>query len=302
MTIAGAFAARAAKESVKTKRVPAVRGELFPIRLTPEPTAGDTFTIGVAFIDAAGIVRCRVAQDFSRLRCLYDDRVDIASFELLRDVVEADLSGTAWTSADRAPSENLAYGAPMPTAGVSVDEILNRAYDVFVPFGADRAAPGRMPAVPTDKLQESIKKQLVKLLGQRASILFSREPVKLPEKFGSGKLIRFPLHNRINGTAGDVVSAWSRNSSTVTHQLTRSVMNLLAVRCAEDRHGQGRQLGLFVLEPPPESNIAEKELSAIRNTISHMVAIAKGADVHVALKSSEAGLAEEIAQWRPLAA
>lgn len=302
MSMAAALAGRIEKHPGHKRTLPLVRGRLFPIRLSPDPLIGDRFTIGVGFVDAAGVTHCRLASDFSRLRCLYDDAVDLESFELLHDIVMADLAGTLWEPTHESPSENIQYGTQLPAAGISVDDILSRAFDTTVRFGLPKqASQSRFTPILSDMLRKRVLAALTRSLGPRATRITKDTPIKLPEAFGN-RVVRFPLHNRLNGSAADIVSAWSHNRPTIVNNIQRSITNMLAVRYAERNEHTQRSLALFVLQPGPDSGFEKREIATIQDTVDEMVSLARGADIKVDITNTEESLVSNVQQWQPLAA
>src|SRR5574337_280796 len=145
-----------------------------------QPIAGDRLTVGVAFVDAAGVSHCRLLDSMDRLRCLYGDRVDVESFVVLRDVVEADLQGTVRPPAPWSPSDNIVFGEALPATGISVQRILDRAFGALVPMADDPANAGQRTApVLTKRLQENVRQQLVKKFGLAAASLFKGGPIRV---------------------------------------------------------------------------------------------------------------------------
>lgn len=113
-----------------------VSGLLFPIRLHPDPINDDRITIGVAFVDAAGITHCRLATHYEGLSGLYGGIVDVASFDLAARIVTTDLQGARWEPGRASPVANITFGPALPQRGLSAREILDRAFAATVRFGA----------------------------------------------------------------------------------------------------------------------------------------------------------------------
>jgi hypothetical protein len=303
MSFAAAFTERALQADSRRRPLPLVRGQVFPIRLVPDTLAGDRFNIGVAFVDAAGVAHCRMASDVHRLRCLYDNRVDIDSFELLRELVHANLSGTVWSRDQAMLSDNIEYGPDMPIAGVSVSDILDRTFDAWVPFGVSVESGARATPVFNEQLQKRVVIELVRKLGPKTQRLANAGPIHIERPGARPTVIRLPLYNRTNGAGADIVSAWSKHRATVYNNMLRSVTNMLAVRYAERHDVNERQLGLFVLQPDEESNAySADDIARIREWVDDLSDMAKAADVLVRPERSEAALVAALAAWEPLAA
>lgn len=295
MNIHTALLERARTAASTADGVPPVRGVLFPIHLLPDPIAGDRLTIGVAFVDAAGVSHCRLLDSMDRLRCLYGDRVDVESFVVLRDVVEADLQGTMRPPAPWSPSDNIVFGEALPATGISVQRILDRAFGALVPMADDPANAGQRTApVLTKRLQENVRQQLVKKFGLEAASLFKGGPIRvqLGHSLRSHR-VKLPIHDRISGHAGSIVSAFTAHRETVNNNLTDAVANLLAVRVAD----QARPLGLFVLTPTVQ-DFEGRDIGAAQARVAELTELAGSTGVQVFQHHTTDALTDAVWEWR----
>lgn len=296
MSIEAAFAARALKNAPK-KSVPLISGRAFPIRLYPDAQAEDRLTIGVAFIDGAGITRCKLVQDFSRLECLYDQRVDVKSYNLLVDVLESELQGTAFDDRPMV-SDNIEYGHPVVVSGVSVEEILNRAFASAVRFGLPRGSETRWAPIRTDKLREDVKRALVNQFGDKAKPWTAGREFKIATNRKSARVYRFPIRAGMGGAVADVCSAWAATAETVEGNLQRAITQLMAVRISERRYQeQERPLGLFLLTMPEEIGVSAKHRGRINDLVQEARDLAEEAGVAMATGYSAEQLATEVGHW-----
>lgn len=296
MSIEAAFAARALQNAQKPA-VRMVRGRAFPIRLYPDAQAEDRLTIGVAFVDEAGNSRCKLVRDFSRLECLYDQRVDVKSYNLLADVVESDLQGTVFE--DRPVlSENIEYGEAIAVSGFSVEDILSRAFASAVRFGLPRSSETRWAPIRTEKLREQVKRALLAQFGDKAKSWAAGRDFKMATQRKSARVYRFPIRAGMGGAVADVCSAWAATAETVESNLQRAITQLMAVRIAEHRHGDPeRPMGLFLLTMPAEIGVTAKNRSRIDELVQEARDLAEEADVAVATGHSAEQLAAEVGHW-----
>jgi hypothetical protein len=189
----------------------------------------------------------------------------------------------------------------MPAAGLSVDEILQRTFATLVPFGAAHPSIARQTPILNDKLQKRVVLGVVEKVGAEAARYISREPIRLASAGVAKRSIRLPIHNRLNGAAADIVSAWSRHRSTIANNVLRSVNNMLGLRYAERSAEQVRQLGLFVLQPETIGHgFSDADLGDIHGWVDDLVGIAEAADVEVRRLPTEVAMIDAVANWAPL--
>ena len=72
-----------------------IAGRWHNLQIKPDLGSSEILNVGVAFVDEARNVHLKLARDLSRLTCLYDDRVDVRSFERLCAVIEGAYNGSA---------------------------------------------------------------------------------------------------------------------------------------------------------------------------------------------------------------
>lgn len=152
-----------------------VQGRWASIRLQPFLSADDAITIGVAFQAANGLLHGKVLTDLSRLKCLYDDALDLPSFALLTEILDLSLGGSAQPFDALRISPNIVLSAPRYVAGNSVQEIVQRLYATTVRMAtakADvtaaqlRASSEPFGALPTDAQYRVIRQQINAAKGQ----------------------------------------------------------------------------------------------------------------------------------------
>lgn len=273
--------------------LPLVRGKLFPVLLRPDPITTDCLTIGVAFVDQAGVTSCRLIDSMKPLQCLYGRHVDVASFTVLRDIIAAELEGTIHQPHAPTPSENIEYGTAFPAADISVKAILERAFATLVPMAVDKTKHGTSGGVLTSQLRLRVQQRLRNIHGPQVEALFQGGDILIPGAHtGAPHRIRLPLHDASTGRAGSIISAFTFHHETAERNLTEAIAKLLAIRLAE----QSQQLGLFVLEPSP-SDFQGRDTEQVRARISNLTNLLGGANVNVQIKQQEQEIATAVWDW-----
>lgn len=272
-----------------------VQGSVFPIHLLPDPITGDRLTIGVAFIDREGVSHCQLLNHMDHLRCLYGNRVDVDSFMVVRDLVDAQLQGTQSDAHTHPISDNIHFGQAVPAAGASVESILARTFDALVAIAEPHGRPNdRARPVLTNALQQQVHTGMVSEYGVKAEALFAGGPIKIRHADGRHeRVIDLPLHDASSGHAGGIVSAFTANAETVNRNLPATVVRLMEIRIAE----QTRPLGLFVLAPTGD-DFAGRDIHQVRERIDMLTdsAAASGVSVHVEHRIDD--VAHAIWAWR----
>lgn len=302
MTIADAFARRAAEAPRTDRAVPLVRGQLFPIWLHPNERNDDRITIGVAFVDSAGTSHCKVAADFDFLQCLYGKQVDLDSFALMGDVLRADLQGTAWAAKRPPVSEAVSFGTPRFAAGFSIPEILERNFAIAVSVGNNDAASeaNRPRMIIAKELTRQLAIQMTKRYGAKARQALSGEVVSLSNDFGRASTLHFDLRGARH-SVGELVSAQG-SAPTVKAHMQAAVNKALLFRLHAERNKVNRPIAMFVLEPSPYEIEMSKSRQQIIDTIGSSIDMAIGAGAVVHQATEVEVLAEQVGAWAGLKA
>lgn len=244
-----------------------IAGQWHNIQLRPDVGAGDTLNVGVAFVDAGNNVHLKMARDLSRLSCLYDDVIDIASFEKLCSVVEEGFNGVpaeAFQLNKLSPNALISEGRY--ASGTSIEEILARLFEATVPVArpkeADKQTRTRSKSISTEQATKLIIERLVARMGQRAIPFVSAPTWTVRDPSGAERKIRIPVR-RAGRMCASVVSVCTKDQYNRRFQLAKAGLDLDTV----GKRSGGERLGLLVLRPMNADGYSESELLSIDNEI-----------------------------------
>jgi len=276
-----------------------VRGEWFNVQLTPDVAAGELLNVGVGFVDDSRRVHLRMARDLSRLRCLYDDRIDVGSFEELCDLIAQAYNGVP-TSDFRLTSLTPHASQTMGrfASGTSISEILDRFYETTVTVGrGEQAAPtahsrGRSKTITTEAAREMVLERLLERMGTRAAPYIARAPWVVRDN-GREHKIAVPIRDP-GRLCASVVSLWTKNEYRRKFQLAQAGLDLDTVQA----QAPGERLGLFVMRPMAEQGYTQSELEQIDNEIDDAAwQLRKNANIELEQGEDAEELSGKIESW-----
>ncbi|MDN3525667.1 hypothetical protein QWY79_10370 [Halomonas sabkhae] len=277
------------------------RGRWFNIQLQPNLFAGEKLNVGVGFVDQTGRLHTRVSNNLSRLRCLYDDRVDLEGIQMLvglagdlfdRELYEPDMPG--------AVSPQLSFSTPSYAAGTCVEEILETFYEQTVslvpPLQEKDAKRTYFRGYTNRAARQSLQQWMTKNHQELASRIFPRDPAFKIRAVDGGATqehtVDLPLHQP-GKLAGSIISAYCSTEQTAQLRLLQSAMTINTTK----RHLEKEKIGLFVLRPGEDSGLGRKVLRHFDEMIDENVWQLRDAGVHVGVECSVESLGREVAGW-----
>lgn len=275
---------------------PPVSGQWFNIRIKPSLSTGELLNIGVGFYDSNGLLHGRVSKDLSRLSCLYDD-IDIASFELLAEMIDAPLGGTPGVELrDLRISSNIEFSQLKHAAGDSISDIVTSLFNETVSFVARKGKEekaARYEAPSARELQDDVFSHLRQRLGIASKKLIRQEPYFIDGEHP----VRIPL--RVPGScAGTLANVVCKTPTTAELRLLHAAMNLHSLR----KQLQNERLGVFVLRPALDHGFSHGQIEAIEEVIDRNLPELRASGVHVDSEDNTPALAERIKTWSGLKA
>lgn len=282
---------------------PAVTGRWHNLQIRPDLGSSELLNVGVAFVDDGDRVHLRMARDLSRLACLYDDRVDVHSFEQLSKLIEEAFNGvnlSALRLSDLSPHTSLSEGRY--ASGSSIGEILSTFYDATVPIGrqpsdAKNARKPRVRTISTQAARESVIERLLQRMGNRAVPYIARGPWLLREPGGEEHRLDLPI--RAPGRlSASLISLWTKDQYRRRFHLAQAGLDLGTVQAQSPKE----RLGLFVMRPMEEEGYSQDELNEIDREIDEASwQLRKVANIEVEQGEDAEVLSGKLEEWLEVA-
>ena len=284
--------------SRSNRRAANVSGHWHNLQIRPDLGSGEVLNVGVAFVDAAQIVHLKLADDLSRLTCLYDHRVDVASFERLCAVIQGAYDGSPLEAFNLNPLSNqTTLSAGRYAAGSSIQEILDSFFDATVPLAQPRSQPlfskaQRAKVVSTADAQQRVIKELIIRMGARAVPFIAQSPWLVTEEGRERKInVPFRAPGKLSAT---VVSVWTKDRYRRKYQLSEAGLDLDIVQS----YAPDEKLGLFVMRPMVDQSYSSTELEEIDGEIDEAAwKLRKLANVSVETGSNAGEISGKLQDW-----
>ncbi|EAQ97689.1 hypothetical protein [Congregibacter litoralis] len=224
-----------------------VRGKWFAIKFTPDLFAGDSISIGVGFINSAGVIRTRLADDYQRLACFYDDRLNISDVEFLAGLLDEALAGLheeEWLKSNFGPS--VTFTDASYAAGRSETEIIDSLFFNAVPIARTKVTERDKQPRQRFEQESTTCNKIGKSLGDRYKNIASKFHPNGQAYDIDNQGHRLKLHFRDEGrAAGYVASALIADVWKAEVRVRRGVDSLRTLRnCVPEE-----RCGLFVVRP-----------------------------------------------------
>lgn len=273
------------------------RGQWQQIRLIPDPATGEILNVGVLYrADDGTSPHLRLLEDFTRLRCLYGERLDP---EHLRFLFRVARSAWGQTDAPQSPSPQLILSAPRYAAGENPEQVVDELY-------ADTVSLEPSPAIDTDEdrpdLVDTTKARrlifdAMKLRSPFSAHLIADSPEWALSDDDSLQVLDMPL--RASDRFGTVLSAWYLSRSSLELNMLRGVIDLdTALRLYPKDVG-----GLFIYRPPPEQRgFGAAKQQQIDNVIDMIAWRLRGPRMRLEVEDAPERLAEHVLDWAGMAA
>lgn len=266
------------------------------IELQPDAFSRQRFTVGVAVADMQGFFSFRLLDDLVKFDCLYG-KDDVST---VRSLIEAAEHALLRARKAKLPLkdvhfdvDSLSLGELWPTAGASVEAVLNRLYFDVVPFIPKEERRTRdfltLDNAAVRRLVDAELRLIAGLAFERISTDWQRHIVDKTTQ--EAHALEFNLEPA--GKAGNVISA-------VYKTVDRIELNFL--RASRDLATYARlrtlmqPLALFVMTPPPDS-MPQADLDRIENVLGEQSWSLEQQGFRVATSDSAKVLATDVWEW-----
>jgi hypothetical protein len=290
----------------KTKPGPSrniIRGEWFNIRFCPDLATGELLNIGVGFVDESGRVYNRILNDFSRLRCLYDDRIDLEEIAFLAEIIGQLLDRTNFSAIEHLqPSPNIKFSQRKYAAGQGINSIIDRLYRDTVTLDWPRldkvTEKSRFKPHDNHTVRKDVFSKLRDLMGYDAEKLISKDSQYTIPDGDIERKLDLPLRSDAAHLTGTIASAWYKDLYRAEHNILTAAMDLRTAKRFLDKD----KFGLFILRPDLTSGLTESDLCKMEDAIDRSVWQLQADDIHIGIESKTDRLAQDIVTWHNKAA
>lgn len=270
------------------------------VELQPDPFARQRFTVGVVVADMQGAFFFRLLDDLSKFECLYG-RDDVASVHSLMEAAEHDLL--------RAQREKIALkemrfevdavclGEFWPTAGATVDEVLNRLYVDVIPLLPREERKARdFVTLDNFAVRRLVDDELKRIAGLDFELIASDPQRAIMDTVTKeSHWLEFNLEPK--GKAGNVISAVYKTPDRIELNFLRASRDLATyARLRNIRE----QLAVFVMVPSEES-LPASDFDRIENVLGEQSWNLEQQGFLVSSHEAAAPLAQDIWTWSAVA-
>lgn len=272
-----------------------VRGKWFAIKFTPDLFAGDSISIGVGFINSEGLIRARFADDYQRLACFYDDRLNIPDVEFLADLLDEALAGLheeEWLQRNFGPS--VTFTDASYAAGRSETEIIDSLFFNAVPIARSREAAKGKKQRQRFEQESTTCNRIGKSLGDRYKSIASKFHPNGQAYNIDNQGHRLKLHFRDEGrAAGYIASALIADMWKAEVRVRRGVDALRTLR----NYVPQERCGLFVVRPGEAHGLNEGFLNQFDDLLEDLRWRLDSEQIDLRDADEPDLMADQIADW-----
>ncbi|WP_349572693.1 hypothetical protein [Azotobacter salinestris] len=268
-----------------------VTGRWRTISLCLDEDAGEFFNVGVLFVHDEQ-VEVRMLDNFDRLKCLFDGRIDID--ELFRTLHEIEVA--ILLHGPELPDElgsTIRLGVPLYASGFSAREVLDEFFADVVTLGKPRRGTREVAFryQSTLKLRNSIFNFMQKRMQVQASRII--RPARYELRLGSGHRFEIDIPLMSDTASGSIVSGWYKNPLVVKNSLLQASADLNLMRSNTPRD----QAVISILVPDRESGLTAKEYGKLVDTTREQLERIRATGIEIIEASSTLELAELTSAW-----
>lgn len=279
---------------------PRIRGQWAPLLLSPDIAAGEHLNAGVVFFGEDGHIVARTTDRLDRLRCLFDDRLNLEAVAALLDYATA-IVLRGGSAALHGFSQQVSLGPLRPAQGESAEAIVDNLFTQIVTLAKPHPGPAEEAARFTSLSSPVVSATVINWLRRSNPLLAQRivadSPFWVANERNERQSLNIPLRRPGRG-AGVIVSAWTRSQQTLELNLLRAGIDLATLH----RHVREEQRALFVLRPERSDGLSEQDEHTIDRVLDTNLWQLRDDGVVIELENSVERLGQRIVGWEPLAA
>lgn len=278
------------KGRLKIQEAPKVDGTWRPISLCLDDTACEFLNVGVVFSHGQG-VEVRMLDNFDRLKCLYDNRIDKTQLQHLLLDIEATLEVSKGELPDTL-SDSIRLGPALYAQGEDAERLVDTFFHDVVTLAKPKhnRESSQFRYRSTNKVQQALLGLMTEKLGLAASKVIQEQAFSLPLRNGKTIDVDVPLLSA--SAVGSVVSAWYKSPTVVENTILQAGADLSLVASHSPR-----QPAMSVLVPGSESGLSHKERALVERAAHRKIERFERSGITILRDDSTAGLAEKTIDW-----
>lgn len=269
---------------------PTVAGKWRSISLCLDEDAGEFFNVGVLFEHHAG-VEVRMLDNFDRVKCLFDTRVDPNDLARLLLDIESTIIHLGHQLPDELGS-TIRLGQPLYASGDSAEDVVDEFFTDTVTLARPR--PGAREYAFRYQSTPKIRQTMFDLMKERMHMQASRiiQDDRFELKLRTGHRIELDVPLLSSSASGTIVSAWYKSPLVVENNLLQASADLNLIRSNSDRVA-----ALSVLVPGKESGLSAAEYNKLTSTTQRQLDRIRLSGIEVLEAGSTPELADQTITW-----
>ncbi|HHQ2524274.1 TPA: hypothetical protein ACSPKT_001311 [Pseudomonas aeruginosa] len=234
---------------------PVVKGVWRPISACLDEDTGEYLNVGVLF-QYAGKVEVRMLDTFERIKCLYGNRIDLASLSHLMVDIEDTIRLHHADLPDEL-SDTIRLGQSLYAAGIDAESVVDEFFFDVVTLGmpTEKQRNHNFRYRSNHKVRETLFEIMREKMALDAERIICSEPYRLRLNNNATIDVDIPLLNE--RAAGAVVSAWYKSPLVVGNNLLQAASDLLLITSNSDR----KLSSMSVLMPQESSGMTRSEFT-----------------------------------------
>lgn len=268
-----------------------ITGRWRSISLCLDEDAGEFFNVGVLFTHDEQ-VEVRMLDNFDRLQCLFDGRIDFDELFRTLHEIEVAILHNGPELLDELGS-TIRLGAPLYASGFSAKEVLDEFFADIVTLGRPKRGAREVAFryQSTLKLRNSIFNFMKQRMHAQATRIIQQSRYELTIGSSHRLEIDIPLMSAV--ASGSIVSGWYKNPLVVKNNLLQASADLNLIRSNTERD----QAVISILVPDRESGLTSKEYEKLVEITRKQLERIRAMGIEVIEASSALELAELTIDW-----
>jgi hypothetical protein len=268
-----------------------VEGQWRPIRACLDEDAGEFLNVGVLF-QYESKVEVRMLDSFERIKCLYNDRIDLNSISHLMMDIEDTIRHNPLNLPDEL-SDTICLGAPLFASGADAESVVDEFFFDVVTLGrpTHKNRNNNFRYRSTHKVRETLFEIMREKMALDAERVILTDPYRL--HLNNQAIIDVDVPLLTNTAVGSVVSAWYKSPLVVENNLLQAASDLILITSNSDR----KRASLSVLVPNGQSGMSGTEFTKHQDATHRQLDRISNCGIDVIEASSSDVLANLTIDW-----